>query len=39
MQYYTRKSQDPIGFDTLFGLLRDGQVYSITVRETPPYGY
>ena len=39
MQYYTHKLQGLIDFDNLPGLLRNGQIYSITVRETPPYGY
>lgn len=39
MQYYTSRFQGPIDFDLLPRLMREGQVYSVTVRETPPYGY
>ncbi|MEX1215973.1 hypothetical protein [Saccharospirillum sp.] len=39
MQYYTRSTYGNIDFDNLPALFRDGQMYSVTVRETPPYGY
>lgn len=39
MHYFTSKFQGSIDFDLLPRLIREGHVYSVTVRETPPYGY